>query len=348
MRAGLRSRPWVGIDVGDWSIKLVASMGARHWIAETRNIVPEHERETQGGRERVAKLVAEGMSRMGFTPRSFRGVTLGIAGPDVIIKQITLPYMDEDEVGPALRFESRKHLPFDPQGMVIDFQIVGRSITGKRLDILLAAVSQERLERLTMPLRLLGIDPDIVDAAPLALTNAMLHQQSQQPETRMMLDLGHAASHLILYQRVEPFFARRIEFGGKSVTNALSRGMKIPFEEAERWIVSLSEDGPARVNWELPEMRFVFDALRLDLLEEIKRSVAFYRTIGQLNEPTSMWISGGLARLPGLSDQLAQLLEAPVKVFDPLTSLDGQAETIEPLSRGPQFTQALGLALRSA
>src|SRR6185503_17510859 len=146
----------------------------------------------------------------GLQPRSVRGITLGAGGGDVIIKQISLPYMDEAEVGSALRFEARKHLPFDPQGMVIDFQIIGRSMTEKRLEILLAAVPQERLDKLMAPFHLIGLDADIVDATPLALTNALLDQVAVSTETQMILDLGHASSHLVMYQRTEPYFSRRL------------------------------------------------------------------------------------------------------------------------------------------
>jgi type IV pilus assembly protein PilM len=347
MRPGIRSRPWAGIDIGSYSVKLVATLGTRHWVAEVPNTVPEHERETPAGRQSLARLVADCISRTGLSTRGFRGITLGISGPDVILKQISLPYMDEAEVGPALRFEARKHLPFDPQGMVIDFQIVGRSITEKRMDILLAAVSQERLDRLVAPLRLLDLDADIIDATPLALTNALFHQVALTAQTQMLLDLGHSASHLILHQRSEPYFARRFEFGGRSITQAVARGMKIPFEEAEAWKISLADGTPSfAINWSLPEMNFILDTLRFDLIEELKRSVAFYRTIGKLSEPFTLWLSGGAARLPGLPQRLEELLEAPVQVFNPMKSVNDDRR--DGASKSPQFAQALGLALRTA
>ncbi len=310
--------------------------------------VPEHERDTPQGRERMARLIADCASQAGLSVRSLRGISMGIAGPDVILKQIALPYMDEAEVGQALRFEARKHLPFDPQGMVIDYQIVGRSITEKRMDVLLAAVSQERLDRHVAPLRLLGLDADIVDATPLALTNALFEQIPVRTETQMLLDLGHSTSHLVLHQRTEPYFARRFEFGGKSLSQAVSRGMKIPFEEAEAWIRSLGgDDASTQVDWNLPEMGFILDALRFDLLEELRRSVAFYRTIGKLHEPFSVWLTGGTARLPGLAQRLEELLEAPVQVFDPLRPFFA-SEPAGASTRAPQYTQAIGLSLRAA
>jgi len=214
------------------------------------------------------------------------------------------------------------------------------------MDVLLAAVPQERLDRAIAPFKLLGLEADIVDAAPLALANALFSQADPGKEAQLLLDLGHSASHLILYQRSQPFFARRLDFGGRTLTESVARGMKVPFEEAEEWKVSAGSDRPGfRVDWHLPEMGFILDALRFQLLDEIRRSLAFYRTIGTLPESFSIWLSGGSARLPGLADRMQELLECRVRVFNPMESLSG-ADGHPAVA--PQFAQAYGLSLRSA
>jgi Tfp pilus assembly PilM family ATPase len=150
--------------------------GARTWLSEKPIPVSEKDRNTAAGRETVARVVADAMADAGLSLRGLHGITLGVSGPDVILKQIQLPLMDESEVGSALRFEARKHLPFDIHNMVIDFQVLSRSVSEKRMDLLLAAVPQERLDRMVAPFRMLGLEADIVDASPLALANALFSQ----------------------------------------------------------------------------------------------------------------------------------------------------------------------------
>src|SRR5580765_2677961 len=127
MRAGIRSRPWAGLDVGSYSVKLLAAQGgvagSRYWLSEVP--LGDEARDGRDGAEATARAISQAFEDADLTPRGFHGVSLGIAGTDVIVKQISMPMMDDHEVGQALRFEARKHLPFDPQGMVIDFQIVG-------------------------------------------------------------------------------------------------------------------------------------------------------------------------------------------------------------------------------
>ncbi|HET9325591.1 MAG TPA: pilus assembly protein PilM, partial [Candidatus Eisenbacteria bacterium] len=174
IRPTIGSRPWVGLDLGTYSVKVVAAYGAvggpRYRAIEA--LMPGAD-QAGPSEETLAHAVSGALEGLGLSPRSARGVSVSVSGPGVIVKQISLPLLDESEVGPALRFEARKHLPFDPQTMVIDFQILGRYPSERRVDLLLAAVPREHLERHLKPLGLLGIEPEVVDAAPLALANAV-------------------------------------------------------------------------------------------------------------------------------------------------------------------------------
>lgn len=350
MRAGIRSRPWVGLDIGAYSVKVLATQaavgGARHWYAEQP--LPQLVGDPDRGHppELVARAIGEALGQLRLTPRGLRGVTLGVTGPDVILKQIPLPLLDDSEVGPALRFEARKHLPFDLQGMVLDYQIVARYPVEKRLEVLLASVSNERLHRLCAPLRLLGLEADIVDAVPLALTNGLaVSTPDKEREPVVLLDLGHTASHLTMWQKGEPYFSRRIDFGGRSLTRAIAAGTGSSLEEAEEWKLAAGADEPGfRVDWDSLEMRAVLDSLRTELAEELRRSFAFYRTMGRLPDPMRLRVSGGSARLPGLAARLGELLGIPVLLFNPLEAAHGVAAG----TGGPQYATAFGLAQRSA
>ena len=348
MRASLVSRPWVGLDLGGFSVKLLALQqavgAARVLAAEVPYALPG----TGDGAptpEAVAQAISACAARAGVSLRSMRGITVGISGADVIVKQIQLPLMDDAEVGQALRFEARKHLPFDPQGMVIDYQVLGRYVPERRVDVLIAAVSRDHLERHLAPLGRLDLVANIVDAAPLALTNALVHAAGGDRGAQLLLDIGHAASHLTLFQRGEPYFTRRLDFGGRHLTQAIATTLQVPFEEAEGWKLAAGSDEPGfRVDWTGRELHAVHEALEDELVDEVRRSLAFYRTLGHLPDPLRLQLSGGTARLPGISERLGNLLGFPVSVFNPFTDLGGAARA--QVAGGPQFTQAYGLALR--
>ncbi len=60
-----------------------------------------------------------------------------------------------------------------------------------------------------------------------------------------------------------------------------------------------------------------------------------------------IWISGGTARLPGLAARIGELIGTPTLLFDPLEKTR-PAHGSTSGAPGPQYAQALGLALRTA
>jgi len=342
MKAAIGSRPWVGLDLGTYSVKAVAthgSVGGPRLRASEVPLPSAADQQQSPPPETIARAVSDALEGLGLSPRSPRGVSIGVSGPAVIVKQISLPLLDESEVGPALRFEARKHLPFDPQTMVIDFQILGRYPSERRVDILLAAVAREHLDRQMAPLAMLGIEPEVVDAAPLALANAVGKDPDLEDDASVLLDLGNQSSHLTIHQRGQPFFARRFDFGGQHMTRAIATEGKIPMAEAEEWKHEVGhEQSGLRVDWEAPEFQAIHESLRRDLVDEVLRSFAFYRTQAHLPSLPRLWLSGGSARLPGLTQRLSEMLNVPVLLFDPLDGGQG----------GPQFAQAYGLTSRAS
>src|SRR5207249_3721720 len=146
------------------------------------------------------------------------------------------------------------------------------------------------------------IESHLVDAAPLALTNAALGVAGDNGGARVLLDIGYASSHLTLYQPAKPYFSRRLDFGGQHLTRAVGAALKVPLDQAESWKLAASEQaGGSEPDWESDGMRAIVECLRHDLMRELRSSFAFYRTLAELPSPLELWISGGSARLPGLA-----------------------------------------------
>ena len=345
MRLRMGGGAWAGLDVGAWSVKLVALQPGSTRARCAEAVIPR----ALAGDEPPAPAILAGliddcMTRIEHGPRDFAGISVAVSGPDVIVKQISLPLMDEAEIAGALRYEAKKHLPFDVETMVLDYQVLGRNSAERRIDLLLATVSQQRLERCLAPLRELGVEAGIVDAAPLALANALAQASAREAaadgELKLLLDIGHRSSWLTLRHAGHPFFARRIDWGGAHLTQAVCAGAGCSPERAEAWKL----DAASSLAGDAPEARAAGDAVEL-LGDELRRSLAFYRTLAELPDSFTLRLSGGTARLAGLGERLGQLLDQPVAAFSPL---DLHERGVRIHAGGPQYAQAYGLALRAA
>ena len=343
IRLAAGARTWVGVDIGAYSVKLVAmpSGGGRARFAEA--VLPR----TAAGEEApgpsvLAGLVDECLARIEQSPRGVGRVSVGVSGADVIVKQLSLPLMDDSEIAGALRFEARKHLPFDVQTMVLDHQVLARHPGERRLDVLLAAVSQQRLDWALAPLRELGVEANIVDAAPLALANAFAHligRDAADAEARLLLDLGHRGSWFTIRQRGQPFFVRRLDWGGVQLSQAVAVALGGSPEAADTWKL----DPNATLAHSGREAAAARQAV-IRLTEELRRSLAYYGTLAPIPDSLTLHVSGGTTRLSGLLTFLGEQLRMPVNAFSPADGPERGARA----GGGPQYAQAYGLALRVA
>jgi Tfp pilus assembly PilM family ATPase len=166
-------------------------------------------------------------------------------------------------------------------------------------------------------------------------------REDQSPgEPQLLLDLGHHGSWLTLRQAAQPFFARRLEWGGAQLTRAVAGALDGAIERAEAWKVD-SSASLGQAGAEAQAARHAVD----ELAGEVRRSLAFYGTLAALPDRMTLRVSGGTARLPGLSQRLGEILGMPATPFSPL---DAHERSARVSSTGPQFSQAYGLALRAA
>ena len=120
----------------------------------------------------------------------------------------------------------------------------------------------------------------------------------------------------------------------------MAAALDCSLERADAWkldaAASLAHDGA-----EAGAARQAVEALA----EEVRRSLAFYRTLARLPETFTLRLSGGTARLSGLAERLSESLGQPVSGFSPL---DAHERAARGPAAGPQYAQAYGLALRAA
>jgi type IV pilus assembly protein PilM len=150
-----------------------------------------------------------------------------------------------------------------------------------------------------------------------------------------VLDIGFQAARLYLIQRDRPVFARVVRGGGGELTETLAGALRVEFRIAEQYKriygVKQTDRGFRSVlgglsqisERELPGvlyaiLRTVFDAMA----EEVERSYRF--VLGRLQGASAgpLYLVGGGARLPGLTQILAERLGVPVSLPDPKTVVD--------------------------
>ena len=124
-------------------------------------------------------------------------VLSALPGDCVTWRSFFLPFRDRKRLAQTVPFELEGQVPFGLDEVVVDYQIIHRDRSGTT--VLAALVLRKDLERHLETLQAAGIDPKVVDIAPLAELN-ILNLVSDLPPTFAFIDLGLQYVTVALYR----------------------------------------------------------------------------------------------------------------------------------------------------
>jgi type IV pilus assembly protein PilM len=138
------SKRTVGLDIGSGLIKLaVIDHGSgepvlsRVAVTEVlADAIVEGEIMDPGV---VAEAIKGLLTSAGVKQKS---VVVAVGGRDVIVKKIQVDRMKESEAFDVVRWEAQQYVPFDIEGVELDFQVLDPDGEGLQMDVLLVAAKR--------------------------------------------------------------------------------------------------------------------------------------------------------------------------------------------------------------
>src|SRR5690606_36836237 len=151
-------------------------------------------------------------------------VVAAVGGHDVIIKKIEMDRASEADTRALIRWEAEQHVPFDMEGVQLDFQILDPHGTSPQMSVLLVAAKREVIDLKINILADAGITPPIIDVEAFALYNAFEHNYpSALSGLVALVNIGNETTNVNLLEYGVPVLVRDIPFGSRRLREALQR-----------------------------------------------------------------------------------------------------------------------------
>jgi len=337
------SKTTVGLDIGSGLIKVVAIDHGKGPVLSKVGVAPVLQDAIVEGEIMDPGVVGDAI-RSAFDAAGVKQkrVVAAVGGRDVIIKKIQVDRMKESDAADVVRWEAQQHVPFDIEGVQLDFQVLDPEGEGVQMDVLLVAAKRELVENRAALLSDAGLDPAVVDVDAFALHNAF---EVSYPEAMhgvaAMIHIGHEVTNINILQEGVPLLTRDLSVGTRKFREDLQRERGMSVEDADRLLQGFERS---------PDLDPFVKSRGEEIGVGVERAGAFLasasRDAGQLQR---IYCSGGGARIPGLADALGERLRLPVEVADPLKGLqvkDGAFGSLAVDEVGPLLMLAVGLALR--
>ena len=288
----------------------------------------------------VAGVIRGLMRKLGVSAN--QAVT-AVPGPAVIIKKLQLPTQAPNELENSVLFEAGNFIPESLENVNLDYMVTDVLEKERQFEVLLVAVKRDIINSYTSTLQLAGLEPVVVDVDYFALENMYeLNYPPSENQVVALVNIGARYSCMNILRGGRSTFTGDVPVGGKEFNDALVRNLGVTPGEAESIKLGTHPSHP------MDQIEPVLQPVKEFLAEEIHRALSFFWTAATDEQISSILLSGGTSRVPGLVNLLAERLEVPVHIVNPLTNVTfaraADRSTLE--KDAPSFAIAVGLGVR--
>lgn len=340
----------VGLDIGSNYLKLVQLDSSRsgYELILFEMLPIQSDIITEGLVSDKNKLTAAIQDLLKKAGLKKGDVVLGISGhASVIIKRITVPQMNEDELSLGIKYEAEQYIPFDINEVNIGFQILGpKPQEAGQMEIVLVAVKKNVINDYAEVVANSGLTPIIVDVDAFALGNMYeVNYNVMEKRNVALVNVGASKTNISIIKDGLPVFTRDCGIGSNYQTEVLMKALNISKENAERVKRGQAVEGIAPENAQMHVSNSSDE-----IYAEIYRSFEYFRSSVSEEELNGIVLSGGAALTKSFSEMMTERLGVPVEVADPFKKIKISKKLDAALVKdlAPIAAVAVGLALRRA
>jgi type IV pilus assembly protein PilM len=350
-------RTSLGVDIGAGTIKVAQIRWTRQGPRlENYAVVPTGAGRMEEGVLRepieVGELLRTILAEMGVTQDR---VGTSVGGPNILMRHINLPKVSPEEMRAAMKFEAPQHLPIPEDQLLYDFTPVPEAtgIPEHLTAVFLAGTNKRLVEGVMASLTKAGVRPTHIELDCLTVlrtlqTLGLVSTASAAP--LVLLDFGEVDTRLSIIRFGVPVLSRTIPTGLSHLRLAVADSLRISADEAEAALrlKGIREDA---------DLESAVQPWLSGLMEAVGRSVEFFLIENRGAQLDRVFLVGGGATLPSLTESLNHYLggvvagqaDAPnlrVQAVG-LAGLDINPELLPDVNQyGPLLLGALGSAIR--
>jgi len=334
-----------GLDIGTQAIKAVwLSRDEKGYYVDSAMSIPSPihgmTSESPLDLEEIAKAIRELVNEARITTKF---VNIALPENQVYTKVIDMPFLSDKELASAIYWEAEQHIPVPLTTITLDYKVLFRpqnNQSGQMMQVLLVGAPTTLVEKYGNVCNLAGLSLNVVETELLSLTRSIILDSSFPAS--LIVNIGAVSTSLALVHESRLVFTYSLPTGGIAISRAIAAdfGFALPQAEEYKKVYGLTD---ATLGGKIAR---VVEPILGSILTEVKKAIAFY---GQkyINDPVKQIIlSGGSAKLPGLTTFFTQNTGIETALANPWKMLAPQNVNKDIIENASEYTIAVGLAVR--
>lgn len=340
----MRARAF-GLDIGNISIKAVwMSQEKQGLFLDAAEIVPAPGKgmlsESTLDQEEMARTIRKLVDEANIGTRY---VNIALPENQVYTKVVEMPELSDKELSSAIYWEAEQYIPVPLSTITLDYTVLhrpGKNEQNAKMQVLLVGAPTMLINKYEKIIGLAGLTMESVETEILAAIRALVI--GKDFPTSIIVHIGALSTALAIVKNNIIVFAYVIPTGGVAISRAIASDFGFSIQQAEEYkkVYGISDKSLGG------KIGRATEPILLSILSEIRKAIIYYSDKYKDDKIYQIIISGGSAKLPGLTTYFANAISVETVMANPWKTLASQEVPKDIIDNAPEYTIAVGLAIR--
>ncbi len=351
LKSFLPTSPYLGIDIGTTSIKIVELdekngkiFLKNYGILESFGHLARLNNAIQTSGLKIVEKEAAQLLKTLLERMNIRGGQAIASIPSFFgfISVLEVPKMNPNELAEAMRYKAKFLVPLPAADISVDWSVVGEYEDEKgfkKQQVLLTSIPNDQIKKYQTIFKMSGLSLKMVEIEAVSLARILTMDDSQNS---LIVDIGGRSTVLAVAQNGRLKYSNQMDLAANLLTQAIANGLDLNTKRAEE-LKRQRGLGGIGGEYQLSTLMFTYLDVILNEVERIKNTYekTYYGKIEKVI------LSGGGANLIGIEKYTADYLKLPVFKADPFSRIS-LPEGLSPIGKdiAAPLSVALGLAAK--
>ena len=203
---GFGTKRILGLDIGSFALKLVELKAKKKGKETVHELValgyePVPYQSIVEGSIMDSAAVSDSIQHIFYESKvKTNNLSFGVSGSSVIVKKIEVQKLSPAEMHEHILWEARPHIPFTPEEVNIDYEIIEQADAKPNMvSVILAAVKKEKLNDYLNVFDIAQKRVEVVDLESFAVLNSVLkNYEMYSDRTIAIINIGASITNVVI------------------------------------------------------------------------------------------------------------------------------------------------------
>lgn len=333
-----------GLDIGATTLRVVWLEEKPGYFLKAAGALPTPSKGMMSESPLDEEEMAQSIQRVVANAKiESRFVNVALSENHVYTKVLEMPVLSDRELKSAIFWEAEQYIPVPLESITLTWNVLEReakSTSGDKMQVLMVGAPTMLVNKYQRILTMANFTISSMETEIISAIRSLILGENFPPS--LVVNIGSLSTSLAIVRNNIMVFTYSISVGGVAVNRAIATDFGMTQQQAEEYKKTYGVSNQFLGG----KIGQATTPILNTIVEEVKKSLAFYSQKYRDLPIRQIILSGGSANLPGIDSYFANNVGIETVVGNPWKILAPQPIPKDVVDNAPDFVVAVGLAMR--